>query len=144
MKNIEYTDLFNKKTYLVPEDKKALLEVYKNRYAIVLALTVLFRIWIENIFILIGFGVVLALFLEFTYRKKFLNSLTQIPYKEEVKAEINKQALVMNTVLYSVFASFLLYYAITDVFDYTRYIFIAITIFAYGLAISYLLETTKK
>lgn len=144
MKNIEYTDLFNKKTYLVPEDKKSLLEVYKNRYAIVLALTVLFRIWIENIFILIGFGVVLALFLEFTYRKKYLNSLTQIPYKEEVKAEINKQALVMNTVLYSVFASFLLYYAITDVFDYTRYIFIAIAIFAYGLAISYLLETTKK
>ena len=46
MKNIEYTDLFNKKTYLVPEDKKALLEVYKNRYAIVLALTVLFRICI--------------------------------------------------------------------------------------------------
>ena len=144
MKNIEYTDLFNKKTYLVPEDKKALLEVYKNRYAIILALTVLFRIWIENIFILIGFGVVLALFLEFTYRKKYLNSLTQIPYKEKIKAEINKQALVMNTALYSVFASFLLYYAITDVFDYTRYIFIAIAIFAYGLAISYLLEITKK
>lgn len=145
MKNIEHTDIINKKKYLVPVDKKLLLEVYKNRYAIIFALVVLFRVWIKSLPILIGFGVVFGAFIEYNYRNNFLKKLTQVPVKEASEPKnINKQALIMNVILYAIFASALLYFALTEVTDYTKYLFIIISIFAYSLSIRYFFEIKNK
>lgn len=141
MKNLEHTDFINKKTYLVPETKKTQLELYKNRYAIGASLAVVLGVWIKKPLLISGFGLIFCLFLEYTYRQKFLKPLTQLPEgKKKAKKEINKQALMMNGILYLVLSFALLFYTLSEVVDNTRYILIAISIFALSLSVRYFME----
>ncbi len=144
MKNIEHIDIISKRKYLVPESKKLQLEVFKNRYAVALALAVLFRFWIKSLPVLVGFGIIFGLFMEYSYRS-FLRPLTSTPFEKSTEnKEINKQALVMNVVLYAVFATALIFFALTEVTDNTKYIFIIISIFAYSLSVRYFFELRNK
>lgn len=139
---IIYKDSFNKNTYRIPADKKNLLEVYKNRYAVVLAVTVLLRAFIHNIYYLVGFGIVITLFTEYVYRKKFLKQYTILPSETSIPTKkIDNKAIISNVVLYMCFGLLLGYVTIFEMEDtFSKWMLLAVAIAAVGLAIRYALE----
>lgn len=144
MKYIAHYDFFNKNTYQVPQEKKNLLEVFKNRYAVVVALTVLMYAIIDNIYLLVGFGVVALLYTEYLYRNNFLKKLTVIPVEKVDKTPVNKQAATMNFVLYLLFGGLLGYFALTEMEGLSQIILIALSCGSVILSVRYLLTAISK
>lgn len=144
MKEIQHYDIFNKNTYIVPESDKKMLEVYKNRYAIIIALAVLLAGIIDTKFILVGFCLVVLIYTEYIYRAKFLKKLTIIPTEKVDKEPINTQALIVNAVLYAVFGVLLGYLALTSMEGFSKSLLIAVSAGAVVLSIRYLLEVITK
>lgn len=139
--HIFYKDSINKNTYRIPSDKQSLLEVYKNRYAVVLAFTVLMGAFIKNPFILIGFGIVVVLFTEYLYRVKFLKNYTivkEVPTKDK---DISKESMILNIGLYLLLGALLGYFALFETPDgTTRYVFLALSVGGIALALRYVKE----
>lgn len=144
MKESQHYDIFNKNTYIVPESERKMLEVLKNRYAIVIALAVLLYTLFDSIFILVGFCLVVLIYTEYIYRAKFLKKLTIIPTEKVVKENINTQALIVNAILYAVFGALLGYLALTTMEGFSKSLLIAVSAGAVVLSIRYLLEVITK
>lgn len=134
---MKHYDFFGKKTYLIPNKQKKQLELYKNRYAIGVALTVLMAAFINNIYLLIGFGVVVLFYAEYVYRNKFLKGLTIVPNDEKPEKIINKQALIVNTILYLVFGVLLGYLSWSQTERFNRILLLAVAVGAVITAIQY-------
>lgn len=139
--HILYKDSINKNTYRIPLDKKNLLEVYKNRYAVVLAFTVLMGAFIKNTLILIGFGLAVLLFTEYLYRIKFLKGFTVVVDTTVDEKSISRQALIVNIILYLLLGGLLGYYAMVETPDgIMRYAFLALSVGGIGLGLRYIKE----
>lgn len=144
MKNVEYTDSINGKTYLVPEDKVMLMNVYKNRYAVAVSLSVLFRIWVGQVLLLVLFAFVIGAFMEYNYRQNFLGKLTIVPTEKKKDKLVNRQAMTMNSVLYIILSIALVFFAFKEIEGNSRYIALAFASASFFVGVSYVLELIKN
>ena len=93
--------------------------------------------FIKNIYLLIGFGVVVLFYAEYVYRNKFLKGLTIVPNDEKPEKIINKQALIVNTILYFVFGVLLGYLSWSQTERFNRILLLAVAVGAVITAIQY-------
>ncbi|QIK69253.1 hypothetical protein G7062_02645 [Erysipelothrix sp. HDW6C] len=140
-----FVDFINKKTYRVPKSKETLLGVYQNRYAIILAVCVLLEGFIFGLWPTLFFALVTVVFTEYVYRSRFLKSLTVIPTETVTKKEINKQATIMNCLLYLALGIGLIYYALGEPHpDTQKILLLAIGAGTLGVGITYVTKLFTK
>lgn len=108
--------LYNKNTgvgYLIQDKDEKSFNTYKNRFLFVIIGVILAMNFLAEPIVCIGAGIILAAFLEFRYRKKFLPSLVQItnfkPYKnvtfiDQIVNSGQTNKVLLSAVLYVVFA----------------------------------------
>lgn len=135
-----FKDLFNRNIYQVQAKSMKSYLLYSNRYTVSIMLGVLTYGFVSGFETSIIASVLMIVFLEIGYRRKFLPSLNIVNHVNLSKS-ITPQAATMNIGLYLVLTVILVLYALTgEITETSKYLFLAFGVASLGISIMYIQE----
>lgn len=135
-----FKDLINRNIYQVQEKNMKPYLLYSNRYTVSVMLGVLTYGFLTGIEASLFASVLLGLFLEIGYRRKFLPSLNIVNHVNLNKS-ISPQAATMNIGLYLVLTVILVLYAFNgEVSETSKWILLSFGVASLGISAMYIQE----